>query len=188
MKQVSTRFILQWGTVYCTVHWWLRVHKALDPESLDINWPRNTQQPQIQKTHHKDKPRTHYLLRVKWCTTRSPNPILFNLTLLFILPVWLWTSKVANVACTSFCSKATELHPHKMWTEFDPVWFSSKENCSSRFTNKFRIITEVFRALGKLHPELLYLTWPEKWIWTQDIFIFRNTTERQIQNDTKCSK
>ena len=38
---VSTRFILQWKTVYCTVHWWLRVHNALDPESLFIKWPRN---------------------------------------------------------------------------------------------------------------------------------------------------
>ena len=178
--------------MYWTVHWWLRVHKALDPESLDINWPRNCigthKSLNFRKHITKTNRERHYLLRVKWCTTTSPIPILFNLTLLFILPDWLWTSKVANVACTSFCSKATELHPHKMWTEFDPVWFSSKENCSSRFTNKFRIITEVFRALGKLHPELLYLTWPEKWIWTQDIFIFRNTTERQIQNDTKCSK
>ena len=73
-----------------------------------------------------------------------------------------------------------------MSTEIDPGWFSRTENCSSRFTDKSGIITEVFRALGKLDPESLYLTWPKKCIWTQKSCIFRNKTERQTQNDTEC--
>ena len=75
-----------------------------------------------------------------------------------------------------------------MCTEFDPGWLSRKENCTSRFTDKFGIITEVFRTLGKIDLELLYVTWPKKCIWTQKSHIFRNTTERQIQNDTECTK
>ena len=38
------------------------------------------------------------------------------------------------------------------------VDFPEKKICTSRFTDKFGIITEVFRALGKLDPESLYLT------------------------------
>ena len=41
-----------------------------------------------------------------------------------------------------------------MWTEFVPGSFSHKEQCTSRFGN----ITEVFRVLGNLDPESLYLT------------------------------
>ena len=101
---------------------------------------------------------------------------------------WLWTIKAAKVSCTGFCSKASELQAPTMCTEFDPGWLSRKENCTSRFTNKFGIITEVFRALGIIDPESLYLTWRKKCIWTQKSHIFRNTTERQIQNDTECTK
>ena len=178
--------------MYCTVHWWLRVHNALDPESLCINWPRNCIE--TKKTHNFRKHISmtnsdqQWMSRKKRCITTSPNQIQFNSTVLFILQDWLWTSKAAKVSCTGFCFKTTELHAPTICTEFDPGWFSSKENCCSRFTNKFRIITEVFRALGKLDPELLYLTWPKKWTWTQNILIFRNTTERQIQNDNECSE
>ena len=71
-------------------------------------------------------------------------------------------------------------------TEFDPSWFSRTENCTSQFTDKFGIITEGFRAVSKLDPESLYLTWPKQWIWTQKWRIFRNTNERQTQNETEC--
>ena len=102
---------------------------------------------------------------------------------------WLLTIKAAKVSCTGFCSKATELQAPTMCTELDPGWFFRKENCTSRFTDKFGIITKVFRALGKLDPESLYLTWPPKRsICTKESRFSRNTTERQIQNDTECTK
>ena len=82
--------------------------------------------------------------------------------------------------------EATELHATIMCREFDPGWFSRKENCTSQFTDKFGIITEVFRALSKLDPELHYLTQPKHCIWTQKSRIFRNTTERQTQNEIEC--
>ena len=192
MNWVSTRFILEWGTVYCTVHWWLRVHNALDPQSLYIKWLRNcigTQKSRNFRKHiRKTKLERHWILRVKRCTRKSPNQIQLNLTLLFILQDWLWTSKAAKVSCTGFCFKTTELHAPTICTEFDPGWFSRKENFTLRFTDKFGTVTEVFRALGKIDPESLYLTWPKKCIWTQKSHIFRNTTERQIQNDTECTK
>ena len=163
MNWVSTRFILQWRTVYCTVHWWLRIHNALDVESLYINWPRNcigTQKNGSFRKYIRKKTRT--ALRVKRRTRKSPNQIQLNLTLLFILKDWLWTCKEPKVSCTGFCSKTSELHSPTMCTEFNPGWFPRKENCTSRFTNKFGIITEVFRALGKLDPESLYLILPER--------------------------
>ena len=43
-------------------------------------------------------------------------------------------------------------------TEFDPGWFFRTENCTSQFTDKFGIITEVFHAVSKLDLESLYLT------------------------------
>ena len=104
--------------------------------------------------------------RKKRCVTTSPNQIQFNSTVLFILQDWLWTSNAANVSCTRFCSKGTDLHATIMCREFDPGWFSRKENCTSLFTDKFGIITEV-HALGKLDPESLYITWPKQCIWTQ---------------------
>ena len=70
-------------------------------------------------------------------------------------------------------------------TEFDPGWFSRTENCTSQFTDKFGIIREVFRALSNLDPESHYLTRPKQCIWTEKSRIFRNTTERQTQNETE---
>ncbi len=176
-------------TVYCTVHWWLRVYNALDPESLYINWPRNCIGTQKSHNFRKHIRMTNsdqqWISRKKRCITTSPNQIQFNSTVLFILQDWLWTSKADNVSCTRFCSKATELHATIMCTEFDPGWFSRTENCTSQFTDKFGIITEVFRALSKLDPESLYLTSPKQCIWTQKSRIFRNTTERQTQNETE---
>ena len=172
------------------VHWWLPVHNALDPESLCVNWPRNcigTQKSRNFRKHiRKTKPERHWILTGNRSTRKSPNQIQLKLIFLFILQEWLRTRNAAKVSYTGFCSKATELHATIMCTEFDPGWFSRTENCTSQFTDKFGIITEVFRALGKLDPESLYLTWPKKCIWTQKSCIFRNKTERQTQNDTEC--
>ena len=158
------------------------VHNALDPESLYINWPRNCIGTQKNHNFRKNIRMTNsdqQWMSWKKLYTTSPNQIQFNSTLLFILQDWLWTSKAANVSCTRFCSKATELHATIMCREFDPGCFSRTENCTWQFTDQFVIITEGFRALSKLDLESLYLTSPKQCIWTQKSRLFRNTTERQ---------
>ena len=75
-----------------------------------------------------------------------------------------------------------------MWTEFDPGSFSHKVSCTSLFTDKFGIITEVFRAIGKLDAVSLYITWPSNCTWSLQSRNFRNTTRKQTQNDTECSE
>ena len=96
---VSTRFILQLGTVYCTVHWWLRAHNSLDPESLCINWPRNcigTQKSRNFRKHIREtKPELHWILTGNRSTRKSPNQIQLKLIFLFILQEWLRTRNAA---------------------------------------------------------------------------------------------
>ena len=49
-----------------------------------------------------------------------------NSTTLFIPQDWLWISKAAEVSCTGFCSKATELHSPTVWTDSELGSFSHK--------------------------------------------------------------
>ena len=108
---------------------------------------------------------------VKRCTGTSPKQILWKINSA------LYSKQLAEQSGSSVLqldfgwSNRTACY-HNV-TEFDPGWFSRTENCTSQFTDKFGIITEVFRALSKLDPESLYLTWPKQCIWTHKSRIFR---------------
>ena len=92
------------------------------------------------------------------------------------------------MSCTGFCSKATEVHSPTLWTESKGGLFSITEQCTSLFTDNFGNLKEAFRALSKLDPQSLYITWPKNCTWTQQSRIFRKQRERQTQNDTECSQ
>ncbi|WP_419627778.1 hypothetical protein, partial [Thiolapillus sp.] len=62
------------------------------------------------------------------------------------------TSKAANVSCTGFWSKTTQLHSTTKKIDFELDSLSCLKHFSSRFTNNFVILTEAFLALGKLDP------------------------------------
>ncbi|WP_419615503.1 hypothetical protein, partial [Thiolapillus sp.] len=72
--------------------------------------------------------------------------------MLFILQDWLCTSKAIEVSCIGFCSKTTQLHSPTKKIDFELDSLSCLKEFTSRFTNNFLILTEAFRALGKLDP------------------------------------
>ena len=147
----------------------------------------NSQKRHFQKHNRKTNSKGNRMFGVKRCTGTSPKQILWKTNSA------LYSKRLAKQSGSSvlqlILDEATELHAtiisENSTREFDPGWFSRTENCTSQFTDKFEIITEVFRALSKLDPESIYLTWPKKCIWPQKSRIFRNTTERQTQNDTE---
>ena len=87
---------------------------------------------------------------VKRCTGTSPKQILSKINSA------LYSKELAEQSGSSvlqlILDEATELHATVISEN------SNQENCTSQFTDKFEIITEVFRALSKLDPESLYLT------------------------------
>ncbi|WP_419639645.1 hypothetical protein, partial [Thiolapillus sp.] len=77
---------------------------------------------------------------------------LFLSIFLFILQDCLCTSKAAEVSCTQYCSKTTQLHCPTKKIDFELDSLSCLKEFTSRFTNNFVILTEAFLALGKLDP------------------------------------
>ena len=140
----------------------------------------NLEKPPFQKHNRKTNPEGNRMIRVKRCTGTSPKQILWKINSA------LYSKELAEQSGSSvlqlILDEATELHATIISEN------STQENCTSQFTDKFEIITEVFRALSKLDPESLYLTSPKQCIRTQKSRIFRNTNERQTQNETECSQ
>ncbi len=90
--------------------------------------------------------------------------------------------KSAEVSCTQFCSKTTQLHSPTKKIDFELDSLSCMKEFTWCFTNNFVILTEAFRALRKLDPESLFIHWPKKLPFNT---VNPNLTKRNTKTNTQ---
>ncbi|WP_419623780.1 hypothetical protein, partial [Thiolapillus sp.] len=71
------------------------------------------------KTQHKDKHTTEVNIPSRTVHYNKWKTNLFLSILLFILQDWLYTMKSAEVSCTQFCSKTTQVHSPTKKIDFE---------------------------------------------------------------------
>ena len=97
--------------------------------------------------------------------------------------------KSAEVSCTQFCSKTTQLHSPTKKIDFELYSLSCMKEFTWRFTNNFVILTEAFRALCKLDPGIAIHTVTEKLplneIGWSVLHLNPNLTKRNTKTNTQ---